>query len=62
MVGVLLVILILLMSATKHFMLLVNSSGVLYFHRGDGNAAAATNADFAGCGYMLLNANYITDA
>ena len=49
-------------SATKHFMLLVNSSGVIYFHRGDGNAAAATNADFAGCSYMLLNANYITDA
>ena len=48
--------------ATKHFMVLVNSSGTIYFHRGDGNSSAATNADFAGCSYMLLSANYITDA
>jgi hypothetical protein len=48
--------------ATKHFMVLVNPNGSIYFHRGDGNSNAATNADLAGCSYMLLNANYITDA
>jgi hypothetical protein len=47
--------------ATKHFMVLVNPNGSLYFHRGDGNSNAATNADLAGCSYMLLSANYITD-
>jgi hypothetical protein len=48
--------------ATKHLQVLVHSNSLIYFHKGDGGSAAATNADFAGCSYMLLNVNYITDA